>query len=260
MNRRELLKSAVAAGAVGAAMSGSADAQSKQGYIVIEWFRGRNDMDTPRLRDYLANMHLPALVRAGIKPVGLFQTSVGPDSPSIMVLCQFASLAAIDEARQTVGGDKKFWDDLAAFDEKPEPAYERRESWLLHAFRTFPAIEIPKVEPGKTNLFELRIYESRNTSSHLRKVSMFDNGEIDIFRRCGINPVFFGSMIFGPRAPNLVYMISFPSGQARDEAWGKFRVDPEWKKMSSDPKYSSRDLVTVISNQLMTPLPFSQIK
>jgi hypothetical protein len=259
MNRRDLLKTAVAAGIATGAGRNRADAQSRPNYIVMEWFHSRNDFDTQRLREYLSTGYVGAFGRAGIKPVGLFQTSVGPLSPSILVVCQFPSLAAMEEARQKVGGDQKFWEEMAAFDDKAEPAYERREAWLLEAFRGFPAIEVPKVEPGKTNLFELRIYESRTGSAHMKKVSMFNNGEIDIFRRCGINPVFFGSTIFGPRSPNLVYMACFPSWQARDAAWGKFREDPEWKKMSTDPKYSGRDLVTVISNQLMTPLPASQV-
>lgn len=156
--------------------------------------------------------------------------------------------------------DKEWASTQAAFDEKWELAYERREQWLLRAFSGFPAIEVPKVEAGKTNLFELRMYESRNTSGHVRKVSMFNNGEIDVFRKCGINPVFFGSMMFGPKLPNLVYMTCFPSWQAREEAWNKFRLDPDWKKMSTAPGMENRELVSNSSVQLMTALPTSQIR
>ena len=34
---------------------------------------------------------------------------------------------------------------LAAFDEKWDLAYERREAWLLQTFRTFPGLAVPKV-------------------------------------------------------------------------------------------------------------------
>jgi hypothetical protein len=258
MNRRELFKTAIAAGLAGSSGLAAA-AEANQHYLVLEWFRGRNDFDAQRLRDYLSGSRLAAFGRANIKPVGLFQVSVGPDSPSILVVSQFASLAAMEEARRHMGEDKKFWEELAAFDEKGDVAYDRREAWMLQAFQAFPAIEVPPVESGKTNLFELRMYESRHSTGHMTKVKMFNSGEIDIFRRCGIHPVFFGSTIFGTHIPNLVYMICFPSWQARDEAWAKFRLDPEWKKMSTAPEYSSRSLVVRISNQLLTPLPASQI-
>jgi hypothetical protein len=254
-----MLKSAVAAGIVGGASIAAPAAESKQNYLMMQWFRSRNDLDTQRLRDYLSNSAIPAANRVGAKPVGLFQTSIGPDSPSIMLVTQFPSLAAIEEAQRKLEEDKKWREEFVAFDEKGELAYERRENWLLKAFSGFPAIEVPKVEPGKPNLFELRMYESRNTSGHVRKVSMFNNGEIDVFRRCGINPVFFGSMMFGPKMPNLVYMTCFPGWQAREEAWAKFRVDPDWKKMSTAPGMENRALVSAISVQLMTPLAASQI-
>ena len=96
----------------------------------------------------------------------------------------------------------------------------------------------------------MRIYESRNLQGHVRKVAMFDNGEIDIFRRVGITPVFFGSTVYGPNLPNLVYMICFPSIEARSEAWGKFGQDPDWKRISTAPGSADRELVSRISNQL----------
>jgi hypothetical protein len=259
MRRRDILKSAVAAGIVGGTGVAAPAVETKQNFLNLHWFRSRNDLDTQRLRDYLGNSAVPALNRAGAKPVGLFQTSIGPDSPSILLVTQYPSLAAVDETYNRLQADKKWKDEFEAFDAKPDLAYERRENWLLRAFSSFPAIEVPKVEPGKQNLFELRMYESRNSSGHTRKVSMFNNGEIDVFRRCGIVPVFFGSMMFGPKMPNLVYMTCHPGWQARDEAWAKFRVDPDWKKMSTAPGMENRELVSTISVQLMTPLAASQI-
>ena len=89
---------------------------------------------------------------------------------------------------------------------------------------------------------------------------MFDGGEIDIFRRVGINPVFFGSTVFGSRMPNLTYMVYYPAWEARAEAWSRFASDPDWKKLSTAPGNVDRELVSIISNQLMSALPFSQLK
>jgi hypothetical protein len=257
MRRREFIGAAVAAGAA------LADAPAQQGrrkYIAMEWYRCRRDQDPQRLRDYLANSAVPALNRAGIKPVGVFQTSVGPDSPSVLVVKAYSSLGSIQETADRLMADDQFAAADKALDEKWELAYDRVECWLLRAFKGMPDIEVPKAEAGRNNLFELRIYESRNLAGHVKKVAMFDDGEIDLFRRVGINPIFFGSTMFGPNMPNLAYMVAFPSIEARSQNWSAFGQHPDWKKMSTVPGATDRELVCRISNQLMTPLPFSQIK
>ena len=259
MKRREFMQAAVAGSVVGA-VSGSAAAQGGPGFIAMNWYHCRRDQDVQRLRDFLANSVVPACARAGVKPVGVFQPSVGPDSPSFLVVTAYPSLASLQDCYSKLAADADYVSDQKAFDDKWELAYDRVECWLLRAFKTTPGIEIPKVEPGKTNLFELRIYESRNLQGHIKKVAMFDEGEIDLFRRSGISPVFFGSTLFGPNMPNLVYMVSFPSEQARAQSWSTFGQSPEWKKMSTAPGMTDRELVCRISNQFMTPLPFSEIK
>ncbi|NWG13865.1 MAG: NIPSNAP family protein [Acidobacteria bacterium] len=254
MHRREFIGAAVAALGQAPAQDGGSK------YISMEWYRCRIDHDPQRLRNFLSNGAVPALNRAGIRPVGVFQVSDGPDNPSILVVKAHASLAAIQQAADRLAADGTFVAAQKALDEKWELAYDRIECWLLRSFKSMPGIEVPKVEQGKANLFELRIYESRNYAGHVRKVAMFDEGEIDLFRRTGISPVFFGSTVFGPNMPNLTYMVSFPSVEARAQAWSAFGQHPEWKKMSTVPGATDRELVCRISNQLMTPLPFSQIK
>jgi len=259
MNRRNFIHTALAGG-VTAGMSRGAAAAAESKYLALAWYRSRRDLDVQRLSDFLGNSLIPAYNRAGVKPVGLLQVSVGPDSPSFLMMVPYPTMAAIQGTLDKLASDPVWAKELAAFDEKWDLAYERREAWLLQTFKAFPDLVVPKVEQGKSNLFELRMYESRNHLGHVKKVSMFEGGEIDIFRRVGVNPVFFGSTVFGMRIPNLVYMIYFASMEARTEAWAKFGQDPEWKKISNAPGMSGRELVSSISNQLLTPLPASQIK
>jgi hypothetical protein len=260
MQRRRFLKSTIAGGLAAGIPGAALPADPEPKYLSLEWYRCRRDQDVNRVRDFLSSSMVPAYNRAGVRPVGLLQVSVGPDSPSYLVVTEYTSMAAIQDSAAKLLADEKWGADLRALDEKWDLAYDRREAWLLRGFRTFPGIDVPKAAEGRSNLFELRIYESRNTQGHLRKVAMFDNGEIDIFRRVGIMPVFFGSTVYGPNMPNLVYMIYFPSIEARNEAWGKFGQDPDWKKISTAPGNADRELVSRISNQLLTPLSASQLK
>ena len=88
-----------------------------------------------------------------------------------------------------------------------------------------------------------------------------DNGpSIAVCKRLGMQPVFFGETIVGANQPNLVYMLSYEDLSAREKAWKAFGADDEWKKLRETPGYSDAEIVSNISNYLVTPLPFSPIR
>jgi hypothetical protein len=86
---------------------------------------------------------------------------------------------------------------------------------------------------------------------------MFNAGEVPIFRKTGLTPVFFGETLLGQNMPSLNYMLTFPDMAARDAAWSAFSKDPEWKTLSGDPQY--KENVSAISDLILRPTPFSQI-
>ena len=260
MNRRRFVQTALAGGTVAGGQMNTNRTQENARYMALGWFRCRRDFEVERLRDFLRDSMLPALGRAGVRPVGVFEVTVGPDSPSILLVEPYQSIAMLEETKNSLSSDEKWMREMKAFDGKWELSYERGEASLLRTFKTFPDVEVPRVEAGSSNLFELRIYESRNRLALEKKIAMFEEGEISIFKRVGLNPVFFGRTVFGQRMPNLVYMVSFHSWAARAEAWAKFSQDEQWKVLSKAPGNSDRELVSRISNQLMTPAPFSQIR
>ena len=96
----------------------------------------------------------------------------------------------------------------------------------------------------------------RITSVILRR-RMFDQGELDLFRRCGMAPVFMGTAVFGTWIPNITYMLSFENDEARRDGWDMFVRHPEWRQMSQDPQYSRT--ATRIRNLFLRPSNGSQI-
>ena len=48
-----------------------------------------------------------------------------------------------------------------------------------------------------SRIFELRTYESHSDRAALNKLKMFNAGEMPIFRRTGLTPVFFGETVVG---------------------------------------------------------------
>jgi hypothetical protein len=104
----------------------------------------------------------------------------------------------------------------------------------------------------------MRTYESHNDRAHMNKVEMFDKaGEIPIFNRDGLAPVFFGRNVVGSGLPSLTYMLVFPNLAAYEKGWATFREDPEWLKLRNRPEYA--DNVSTIHNVLLRPADYSQI-
>jgi hypothetical protein len=259
MKRRSFFAAAVSAGL----SRPSAAAPAAPAILELTWFRMRNSADnqSQRTRDFLARHYAPALRRAGSGPVGLFTVSIGEDSPSILVLTSYKNLAGMGMAGERLAADAALSKAMQEYDGLPGLGYQRMEKALLDGFPTMPGIEAPPSDPDRAaRLFEMRTYESNSFTTLARKVKMFDDGEIAIFRRLGMRPVFFGRTMVGPRMPNLVYMLAYDSLAARDQAWSAFGGDPEWQKLRALPGLSDAEIVSNISNTILRPLAGSDIR
>ncbi len=138
-----------------------------------------------------------------------------------------------------------------------EPAYERIQSSFLKAFAGMPTMQVPA---NKSRIFELRRYESASEEAGKMKIKMFnDVGEISIFKRVGLTPVFFGETIIGEMRPNLTYMLTFDDMPQHDKNWKAFAEDPEWNKIKAIQEYADAKIVSRITRTFLVPTSFSQI-
>ncbi len=103
------------------------------------------------------------------------------------------------------------------------------------------------------------MYESHNERAAAKKVEMFNTAELAIFRRVGLTPVFFASTVVGPKMPNLTYMLVFPDDAGRKAAWGRFGGDAEWQKLKAIPEYADKEIVSHITNTILTPAAYSEV-
>lgn len=260
MNRRSLLMSATTAALAG----GSASAQKTETSLIeLRYFRLRNTPENQRQRvtDFLKNSYLPAALRAGVSPVGVFSSLIAPDTPFLLTVRSYGSMYALEQAWEKIAADKDYQKAAQAFQSLPGPSYVRVETQLLRAFESMPkVVPLPIDEKKPARVFELRTYESNNWGTLRKKIGMFENGEIAIFKKTGLLPVFFGETVFGPNQPNLVYMLGFDDLAARERNWKVFAADPEWAKLRATPGLSDAEIVSNISTILLSPLPFSQIR
>jgi len=244
-------------------LGAAAAAPAKKSIIELRYLRMRNTPDNQmqRTSDFLKNAALPALKRAGAGPLGFFVTVIAPEAPFVLTVVSFPSLSAMETVREKQAGDRDYIHARDAYNAGPGLSYGRLETSLLRAFDAMPALEPPPLDEKRApRIFELRMYESNNATTLARKVKMFNEGEAGIFKRLGMQPVFFGETIAGPKMPNLVYMLSFDDLAARDRLWKEFGADPEWQKLRSQPGYADAEIVSNISNSILRPLPFSEIR
>lgn len=234
---------------------------AKRSIIELRYLKMRNNNDNQvqRTTDFLGKEALPALQRAGVKSLGFFASVIGPDTPFVLAVAEFSSLAEMEKIREKQAQDAKYQKALEAYVGMPGVGYERLESSLLRSFEGVPAMELPPAKNGP-RVFEVRMYESNNTLTLARKRKMFNDAEIAIFRKLGMRPVFFGETIVGAKMPNLVYMLAFDSLAHREQCWSAFGSDPDWKELRGKAGNSDAELVSNISNSILRPLPFSPIK
>lgn len=260
MTRRSML--ATTAGAAAMTAAAQPPTATKTGFLELRRYQMRNSKSNQvtRTTDFVSQVYVPAARRAGIGPIGVFSAVIAPESPFLLVVSSYPSLAGMQTSMEKLARDPEYVKGLAEFDANPDLPYIRIENTLLRCFDTFPSVEKGKAPATGTRVFELRTYESDNETTVKRKIKMFGDGELAIFRRCGLQPVFFGEALTGPNLPRITYMVGYENMADREKAWAAFGSDPEWQKLKATPGLSDPDIVSNISNAILRPAAGSEIR
>ncbi len=264
MRRREFLKTSALTGAAGSLLWSGRESfaqEPQREYYELRTYEMPTGNRKTVLNDYLSKAAIPAWNRLGIKPVGVFNVVSGSNALKLYVLIPYPDLDTFQSAPGKMAADPEYQKAAAEYlgASIDSPAYIRYETFLLRAFKNLPRLRVPAETPeNKPRLFELRTYESHSETMALKKIEMFnEGGEIALFDRVGLRPVFFGQTLIGQRQPNLVYMTVHQDMAARDKVWGIFGNDPGWKKLSADPAFANT--VSAITIVFLRPAPYSQI-
>jgi hypothetical protein len=86
---------------------------------------------------------------------------------------------------------------------------------------------------------------------------MFNEGEIDVFKKVGMRPVFFGQTYIGQGMPHLTYMLAYADKAEEQRVWDAFRNDPGWHALRDNPRYANT--VSTIHRVFLVPTDFSQL-
>lgn len=267
MKRRQFLTSAAVASvaAVGSSSdylraAAAPDTKGREFYQLRRYQLARG----PQVKladDYFRDAFVPALNRMGIPAVGIFNLTIGPDTPAVYALIPSSSAETLNGIENRLAQDADYMKAGNDFLKAPakEPAFHVLEISLMQAFEGVPKLKLPAAAAEhKPRLFELRTYASPSEEYHRRKVEMFNSAEIALQAKFNMGAVFYGDTIVGSRMPNLTYLLCFDNLADREKKFQAFNDSAEWKELSGGPKYPT-EIVATVSNIILTPTGYSQI-
>lgn len=267
MKRRNFVKASLLTSAVAgllpevslAGPDQTAPKKAAQEFYELRVYTVKNETQQKLIEDYFREAAIPALNKLGSKNIGVFTEQQPQGQTKVYAIIPFNSVDDFIKVNDKLMQDAAYVKAGAAYLNAPAtaPAYDRIQSSFMKAFAFMPKIELPAKKP---RLFELRRYESHSEVAGKKKIEMFnEGGEIAIFKRVGLTPVFFGETLIGELRPNLTYMLTFDDMEEHDKNWKVFGSDPEWKKISSIPEYANARIVSNITRTFLVPTAFSQI-
>jgi len=108
-----------------------------------------------------------------------------------------------------------------------------------------------------TKVYELRSYTAepgKLDALHAR----FRDHTMKLFEKHGMTNVGYWVPV-NNKGNVLIYLLSFPSKEAREKSWKDFLADPEWVKAKAE---SEKDgvIVAKVDSRFMTPTEYSSIK
>ena len=257
LKRRDFIAGSVATVAVAGVEMASAQESGQREFYEVRKIALDSEEKRTNLLSFMGEAYIPAAKRAGVEKVGVF-TSYENENSDVYTITPFPTAQALVDLKGKLLADKEFQKSGANFLNAPfaDPAYTRMESWLLVAFSHMPKLETP--EKKDTRLYELRTYESHSVLFGQKKIHMFnEGGEIDLFQRVGLAPVFFGEALVGSLLPHLTYMVTFEDMEAHDKNWKAFIDSPEWKELKENPYY--KDTVSNITKIFLRAADCSDI-
>ena len=113
-------------------------------------------------------------------------------------------------------------------------------------------------QTAETRVFEMRIY-----TAHPGKLGTlnerFRNHTNRLFVKHGMSLIGYWTPTDGPESENtLIYILAYPSREARDASWKAFQSDPEWQEARKQSE-ANGPVVQRVESKFMVPTDYSPI-
>ena len=108
--------------------------------------------------------------------------------------------------------------------------------------------------------FELRVYTAAPDRMD-KLVTRFRNHTTRLFEKHGMTNVGYWTAVSGDNAERtLVYVMAYPSREAREASWKAFQADPEWQRVAAESQADGVRLAEKVESRYMVPTDFSPVK
>lgn len=108
--------------------------------------------------------------------------------------------------------------------------------------------------------FELRTYTATPGKMDAL-LARFRNHTLRLFERHGMTNIGYWTMVSGDNAERtLVYILAYPSQEAREASWKAFQADPEWQAAAKESQKDGIRLAEQMVSRYMRPTDFSPMK
>ena len=126
-----------------------------------------------------------------------------------------------------------------------------------------PAADEPKADAqqaaasgGKERFFEMRTYYAAEGKAEALDARFRDHTN-KLFQKHGMDLVGYWHPVDKPNV--LVYILAYPSKDAREKSWKDFFADPAWQAAARKSEENGK-LVAKVESVFMTPTDYSPIK
>ena len=119
-------------------------------------------------------------------------------------------------------------------------------------------------EPSKKSAKMDRVFELRTYTSHPGRLDAlnkrFREHTNRLFEKHGMELIGYWTPASGPEAENtLIYILAYPSEEARQKSWEGFRADPVWIK-ARDASERDGKIVLKVESKILSPTDYSPIR
>jgi NIPSNAP len=200
----------------------------------------------------------------GMTPIGFFHVRTAPDAAPdnrLFYIMGYKDRAARDAAWRSFAADQD-WISVYAASQARGSLTSKIENIFLTTTDYSPKLDMGS-GPLSPRLFELRTY-TVNPGKLENLHTRFRDHTLRIFAKHGMTNFLYWRPAEGqPAMENkMVYLLAFPSIEARTTAFRNFSADPEWQKVAADSQRDGAILASpggVVSVQL-TPTDYSPLK
>ncbi len=212
-----------------------------------------------RFRDHTISL----FKKHGMTPISFFHVAPQPGQTldnRLFYVMGYKDRAARDASWTAFAADPE-WKQVYADSQKDGSLTTKIENFFLSPTDYSPKLNTKSAATPRH--FELRTYTvmpGRLEDLHTR----FRDHTLRIFAKHGMTNFLFWRPVADQPAmtDKMVYLLAFPSQEARNESWKAFGADEEWKKVAADSQKTGPMLISpggVVSVQL-TPTDYSPLR